>query len=121
MDIAVEAKSGFAPIFYVIVIIVILILVLIGVLIKKKSFNFDQLIKIFVKSLVITLVINFLLFILIYFTSSQPMCGPCAFDSICSCPSKLDTILPGLIYTIPSIFLITLLVKLIIKKDRDNN
>ena len=120
MDIVVEAKSGFAPVFYIIVVVVIVILISIGILIKKKNFNKNQLVKIFGKSLIITLIINFLFSILSYFTISI-QCKPCAIGSICSCPSKFDMIFSGLIYTIPSVFLITLLVKLIIKKNRDNN
>lgn len=114
-NIVVESHNGFAPVFYIIVAVLVVIFVSIGFLIKKKNFNKSQLIKIFSKSLIITIVINFLFSLLVYFTSSI-QCKPCAINAICNCPSKLDMVFSELVYTIPIIFIITLLIVLIFKK-----
>jgi len=114
-NIVVESHNGFAPVFYIVVAAIVVILASIIFLIKKKNFNFRQLFKVFGKSLIITLVINFLLSIFIYFTINI-QCKPCTNDFHCSCPSNMDMVFRFLLYSIPIIFIITLLMVLIFKK-----
>ena len=118
-NIVVESHNEFAPVFYIIITIIVIILISISLLIKKKNFNFNQILKVFGKSLIITLVINLIFFIFAYFTSSQPLCKPCAIGTICSCPSKLGMIFSTLVYTMPTIFIITILIVLIFKKNNN--
>lgn len=115
MEIEATTKSNSSPMFYLIAIVV-LVIILIIILIKKLNFNLQQIIRLIAKSFVITLIINLIGFVILYFTSGPIMCEPCPVGLSCHCPTVIEILSSGLIYTIPAIFLLVLLVSLIFKK-----
>ena len=103
----VSEKSSLSPLFYIIILSVLFIVGLIIFFIKKLDYDINQILKSVGISLLITLIIEILIFI---FFKPTIYCGLGE-----SCPSSFEYFLGFLPYTAATIFLITILIYYIVK------
>lgn len=116
MDVEIiSASKEVSPIFYLVLFAAVAIIASIIILFRSLRYDFKQISKSIVISLLITVGIEIVLLIASFF-EPQPMCKTGLVGA--NCPTNAELLLQSSSYRLPAIFLIVLLIYLIARAVR---